>query len=240
MMSNSYTIDEIISGYYEKQFSQTYEVSMPRLSVRHKRRMKRIFKLFAKNRVSSKNYVSYAQNYNRNTHKISLHKRIILAILIIAFLVVATGFVVIYFSDAFTGVVYHDNTHLLVVNTDDCPSTIEKVYKLSVVPEGYELYETSKTSVSSTVIYKNPITEESLIFDQTVKSEFNPHINTEGYTLQETNINGCNAVCIEYKIEEGVSSVVVWDNGDYVLELEGNFNKDELINLANINEINGF
>ena len=86
----------------------------------------------------------------------------------------------------------------------------------------------------------NPDTEQVLVFGQTVKSEFNPHINTEGFDLQETNVNSCNAVYIEYNSEQGVSSIVIWDNKDYVLMLSGDFNKNELLNLSISNEINGF
>ena len=47
-------------------------------------------------------------------------------------------------------------------------------------------------------------------------------------------------VYIEYNSEQGVSSIVIWDNKDYVLMLSGDFNKNELLNLSISNEINGF
>ena len=132
------------------------------------------------------------------------------------------------------------NTHLFAIDTANCPSTIEKEYSLSVVPEGFEMYDVSATSTDITVMYCNPDTEQVLVFGQTVKSEFNPHINTEGYDLQETKVNSCNAIYIEYINAYGVSSTVIWDNEDYILELFGNFDNNELRDLAISNEIDGF
>jgi len=102
------------------------------------------------------------------------------------------------------------------------------------------MYDVSATSTDITVMYCNPDTEQVLVFGQTVKSEFNPHINTEGYDLQETKVNSCNAIYIEYINAYGVSSTVIWDNEDYILELFGNFDNNELRDLAISNEIDGF
>lgn len=102
------------------------------------------------------------------------------------------------------------------------------------------MYDVSATSTDITVMYCNPDTEQVLVFGQTVKSKFHPHINTEGYDLQETKVNSCNAIYIEYINAYGVSSTVIWDNEDYILELFGNFDNNELRDLAISNEINGF
>ena len=48
------------------------------------------------------------------------------------------------------------------------------------------------------------------------------------------------AIYIEYINAYGVSSTVIWDNEDYILELFGNFDNNELRDLAISNEIDGF
>ena len=96
----------------------------------------------------------------------------------------------------------------------------------AVLPYVYSLYKNSEN--------------QTLAFQQTVKSKFHPHINTEGYDLQETKVNSCNAIYIEYINAYGVSSTVIWDNEDYILELFGDFDNNELRDLAISNEINGF
>lgn len=238
-MSRSYTIDELISGYYEKSFSETVEVPLPKFSLKHQMRMNRIFKLYAKNKEQIlKNDCSASYNADLVHHKpLSIRKRIMMAAIIILILAFMTGFVIMFISNGFKGTVHHDNTHLFAVNAADSPNVIEE-YTLSVVPDGYELYETTRSSIDSFTVYIKGSKE--LVFTQTVKSEFSLHINTEGYELQETNINGCNAVCAEFKRETETNSLVVWDNDKYILELYGEFAKDELINLANSNEICGF
>ena len=239
-MSKSYTMDELISGYFEKQFAEAAEVPLPKFSFRHRLTMKRIFKLFEHNKAMSD---INAEDTCENVlgHKpLSFRKRLIIAVAIIVCLAVMTGFVIAFISGGFNGTVYQDNTHLFAIDTSNCPSTIEKEYSLSVVPEGFEMYDVSATSTDITVMYCNPDTEQVLVFGQTVKSEFNPHINTEGYDLQETKVNSCNAIYIEYINAYGVSSTVIWDNEDYILELFGNFDNNELRDLAISNEIDGF
>lgn len=154
-----------------------------------------------------------------------------IAAIIIICLVMMTGFVLIFISKGFVGDVNHDNTHLFAVDVSDCPSTIEKVYTLSVVPEGYELYKSEDNGIQVYNLYKDAY-GQSLIFEQTVKCEYDSHINTEGYTLQKTDVNGCNAAYIEYDNEAGISSAVIWDKGDYILELSADLSKNETLNLA--------
>ena len=239
-MSKSYTMDELISGYFEKQSAEVDEVPLPKFSLRHRLTMKRIFKLFEHNKAMSDINAEDTCENVLGHKQLSFRKRLIIAVAIIVCLAVMTGFVIAFISGGFNGTVYQDNTHLFAIDTANCPSTIEKEYSLSVVPEGFEMYDVSATSTDITVMYCNPDTEQVLVFGQTVKSEFNPHINTEGYDLQETKVNSSNAIYIEYINAYGVSSTVIWDNEDYILELFGDFDNNELRDLAISNEINGF
>lgn len=239
-MSKSYTIDELISGYFDKQFTVADEVQLPKFSFRHRTTMKRIFKQFEQNKKKMvDSNVNDARGNILGHGQISFRNRLILVALIIVFLAVVTGFVIMFMSGGFNGTVYQNNTHLFPVDTDNCPSTIEKVYSLSVIPEGYELCEYTSNDIDVYTLYRNS-KNQRLVVRQTVKSEFNIHINTEGYDLQETNVNGCDAVFIEYTNDQGVGSMVIWDNEDYIIELSGNFNKFELLNLAISNEIQNF
>ena len=175
-----------ISGYFEKQFAEVDEVPLPKFSFRHRLTMKRIFKLFEHNKAMSDINAEDTCENVLGHKQLSFRKRLIIAVAIIVCLAVMTGFVIAFISGGFNGTVYQDNTHLFAIDTANCPSTIEKEYSLSVVPEGFEMYDVSATSTDITVMYCNPDTEQVLVFGQTVKSEFNPHINTEGYDLQET------------------------------------------------------
>ncbi len=235
-MNNSYTIGDLVSLYFENEFSAIEDSPLPVFSSKHNKVMKKAFRLFEKNK--NKVITGYTMPNTVRNH-IGLRKRILITIILIICLALATGAVIAFVSDNFRGTVYNDNTYMFAFDTSGCPTSIEKLYVLSVVPEGYELYELSSSSINQFVIYRNNFNQE-LCFEQTVKTRFNLHINTEGYTIQEKLINGCDAICVEYQRESGTSSLVIWNSDEYILKLYGNFAKQELIDLANSNEIAGF
>ena len=234
-MNKTYSISDMISLYYEREFAATDETVLPQFSVKHNKKIRKAFEIFARNNPHS----TKIHKFEKTKRPLNFRQRIVIVVAIIAFMAIATGCVIAFFSNSFRGTVHTDNTYLFAVNADDCPGTIEKVYTLSVVPEGYELSETTTTFDSVMTIYTNDCGNQ-LIFNQMIKELYNGHVNTEGYTLEEISINDCNAVCIERKVEAGVSTLVIWDNKDYILELMGNFTKNEMVDLAISNENCGF
>ena len=232
-MTESYTLEELISGYFDNEFSDVAEVSLPKFSLKHRIAMRRIFRRFADNayKNASTDHVVYVPSKPR-----SIRKRLIILAIIIISMAILTGFVIMFFANGFKGTVYHDNTHLFAVNTEGCPTTIEKEYELSVLPEGYELCDTNVGNAMAQKVYKNN-TGETIIFTQYIKSKFNLHINTEEHKTIETSINGCNAVYIDFNDK---NVIIVWDNNDYILEISGDFDKYEAAKLAELNEKSGF
>lgn len=234
-MSKCYSIGDIMSMYYEKEFLTIDEVTCSQFSSKHSRRMKKAFNSFAKNKDS----ICCQHITTKAKKSLSIRNRIILAAIIIVFLALVTGCVIAFISDSFRGTVYNDNTHLFAFDTSGSPSHIEKVYTLSVIPEGYELYDITQSSFSTITVYKD-MNNNEFHFIQRTKEEFNPHINTEGFEFEEMVINGCEAVCVDYSSDKNAETLVIWNNKEYILSIEGNFTKYELLNLANINEKNGF
>lgn len=232
-MSNTYTIEELINGYYDQEFSRVGVEEVPKFSIKHRIKMKRAFNLYQKKTPS---LLMVSSNEKR---RMSLRKRVIIAVMVIVFMAIATGSIVVYITNSFRGTVYRDNTHLFAIDLNECPDIIEKEYSLSVVPEGYKLYEVVSDRSSMSTLFKNSNGDE-LSFMQTVKAKFNSHINTENNPIKEESINGCEAVYVEFDTDEVISSTVIWNNNKYILMLDGVFTKDELINLAKSNEIHGF
>ena len=232
-MSNSYTIEELINGYYDQEFSRVSVEPVPKFSIKHRIKMKRAFNLYQR---KAKPLSMVSSNEKR---EMSLRKRVIIAVMVIVFMAIATGCIVVYITNSFRGTVYRDNTHLFAIDLNDCPDMIEKEYSLSVVPEGYKLCEVVSDRSSVSTLFKNSNGDE-LSFMQTVKAKFNSHINTENNPIKEESINGCEAVYVEFDTDEVISSTVIWNNNKYILMLDGVFTKDELINLAKSNEIHGF
>lgn len=55
-MDKSYSMGELMSLYYEKEFAAVEEAALPEFSAKHKRKMRRIFSLFEKNNVQENNF----------------------------------------------------------------------------------------------------------------------------------------------------------------------------------------
>lgn len=213
--------NEIVTEAYNKEFMEFASVPKHHFSRKHNKKMKLLFS----ERTSSG---------QRSRSQIKL--KYIWLVIILSCLIALTGFVIMFFVDGFKGTVYHDNTHLFAINTEGCPTTIEKEYELSVLPGGYTLSKSTNGSFYSKKVYRNKDNQD-LTFIQYVKSKFNLHINTEGYEPVETVINGHNAIYIDFDNQE---VTIVWDSNDYILEISGIFNKDELLKLAELNETRGF
>lgn len=194
-------------------------------SKKHDRAMRRIFK-----------------RYERNTRRlrpqseirtITIRRRLTVALLVIV-LAVLTGFTAKYFiSRGFSGWVYNDNTELFPINTENCPEYIEAKYYLPELPEGFELLDTNSTPFYEYTSYENTQTGQTITFEQWTKPEFDPiYFNTEKGELVEVEINGHPGVVIDFSNDENNSTHVIWDDGDYVLELSANLPKNHLANLA--------
>lgn len=195
-------------------------------SRKHCRSMKRIFKLYENKRPS---YVN-----SNPSQRIRITRKAALVLALIVFLAAIAGCAAAYFwSQSFRGTVHHDNTELFAINTDNCPSTIEEKYYLSDLSQDFKVLDTDSTSFDEYISYQNSLTGQTITFSQYVKTEdYSFHLNTEDHYLEEVYINGCYGLFIDFSSGGVVCSEVMWDNGDYILELWGNMTKNELIDLA--------
>ena len=198
-------------------------------SKKHERKMKLVFKLFERNDCKLKPYTGSKPHYH-----FRFTKRNIIVLLAVIFLAALAGCGVTYFtSKNFYGKVNADNTELFVINTENCPSTIEDKYYLPCLPDGYEVLGTDSTPFYEWISYENPATEQTLTFCQFAKVSFDStHYDTENQKFQEININGHSGLCLDYSSQGYNYAVIVWDNGDYIFELFGEYSKNELCYLA--------
>ena len=133
----------------------------------------------------------------------------------------------------FYGKVNADNTELFVINTENCPATIEDKYYLPCLPDGYEVSGTDSTPFFEHISYLNKVTNQSISFNQWVKTEYgSSHYDTESQNFEEINVNECYGLCLAYSSQDYNYTNIVWDNGDYILELYGETSKNELYDLA--------
>ena len=125
-MSNTYTIEELINGYYDQEFSRVSVEPVPKFSIKHRIKMKRAFNLYQK-KAKPLSMVSSNEKI-----RMSLRKRVIIAVMVIVFMVIATGCIVVYITNSFRGTVYRDNTHLFAVDFKSSYYTSESVNGLTL------------------------------------------------------------------------------------------------------------
>ncbi len=222
---NENILKSILEEMLIEDFSQLGELPEHKFSRRHERNIKKIFGLYDSNTVSlhAKSVI-----YPEKTQPFRWNRRTVIIALVIVFLAALAGCAaVIYSLGGFKTDVQNDNTQLFPIDVEDCPQIIEHVYGLSNLPEGFELLEHFETDTMNYTSYINSVTEQTIVISQSVKTKFNPHYNTERFELEEIMIGEHTGVCLGEK-----SVVIAWDNGDYILEVLANLNKEEAINLA--------
>lgn len=131
---------------------------------------------------------------------------------------------------------HSDNTELFTPVDSNCPITIESVYYLPEIPEGYKLYETISDNREVYTSYMNQNTGRCMVFCQSVKHGYRSSADNEHHSLEEVDINGHYGLYLG----DNDGGSVFWDNDDYILEVSGDFDKDELLNLAKSAKIREF
>lgn len=109
---------------------------------------------------------------------------------------------------------------------------IETVYYLPEIPEGYELFQSTFSEQSVYTSYIKPDTNRCISFEQFVKDRYSYYFDTEQQDFEELDINGHYALYLGSRDVNNTCGYIVWDNGDYILQIFGDFTKDELIKLA--------
>lgn len=100
------------------------------------------------------------------------------------------------------------------------------------MPDGFEMVEHDSLSFDVYTLYENKLSGHLIALSQCTKNKFSIHYNTEHHNFEEIEINGCNGVCLDFSNDERDSSIVIWDNGNYILGISGNLPKKELMTLA--------
>lgn len=216
---NENILNSILAEICDEETAILDKLPSFKLSLRHRIAMERLFG-------------RYEKNLRRGIPKfhcgrLSLRTRVLIIVAAIICAALMLGFTSVYFSKCFHGTVYADNTRISAANTEKCPATIEYTYCLSDLPEGFEMVEQDSTYFQNYTEYRN-LSGQTIVILQSTKKDFGGHFNTEHNTFEEIEVNGKYG----FYLPNCNGGVIVWDNGDYILEITGNFNKDELLNLA--------
>ena len=233
--------EEIFKSILEKavlsEYADIENTPDHKFSLKHRIAMKRIFARYERN--TRKHRKSKIAETTRTTTYRPIHsikQKLILTMLIIILMSFLVGWVVVYVSSNFHGTVYHDYTQITAKNYKDCPQTIEYKYALMNVPSGFEVEETDISSIHYYTLYMNSSTQQTIEVSQWVKTKFAPNYNTEHYKLEEVTANSGTALCIDFSETAYKQTLIVWDNGDYIIEVLADLDKESTIDLLKINE----
>ena len=206
----------------EKEFAEFDTGEEHFFSPSHRRKMDKLFKKYC------------CPPKTDTVIKMPMRKRIVIAICVIILATILCVGVIAIATNGFKFYKQQDHTDVFTVNWENSPKMIEDMYYLTALSEEFELIEYWKGTAVSRLRFEDR-NGNFLILRQLVKEGFHVYYNTEGYELEEVMVGDCNGFFIEYKGEP--ENLLAWDNGDYVIELIGNFTKEELLDLAKSAEI---
>ena len=229
----------IIEEWADRDWASYADAPPFETSKKHDRAMQRIFR-----------------RYERNTRKFRprsearikhVGKKVTVALLVIILAALAGCAAVHIITQSFKSGEKGDRTILYLNDTKlNCPSEIEIRYYMSELPESFEIFsfgygswseQTDADGNRRTVFYStrddyySNYLGKTVVLEQTAKPHYSPEVfATQNCEMSEIEINGHSAAVIE-KHDSGWI-YIIWDNGDYVIKLWGNVDKNDLIKLA--------
>ena len=207
-------LDEI----YETEFDKYKTGKKHFFSFRHRRMMRKLFKeLDAKPKSEA---VTEEYTYKAKKRRPAL---LVIAIIFSVLLSIAASAVAIY---SFGFKKQTDHTIVFSENIENAPTTIDYVYVIESLPEGFKESRKVVGEIFSNITYQKE--ENTLAIAQWIKKDYMCNYNTEEYDIEQIDVNGHEGfyITIENK------TILVWDNGDYILELCGTLDKNEMLDLA--------
>lgn len=134
------------------------------------------------------------------------------------------------FRESFANLIVNVYEKFSAVSSEEptnSPDTIEDIYEITYDLSDYTVDYKEYTKYSRNISYIN--NDISIDFRQCTKKMYNVKLNTEGAEISTVNIGEYEAM---YYRDNHNYDNVIWDNGDYIMQLSSNIGKDELINIA--------
>lgn len=211
---NSEFLKAALQDAYIADFSGFDSAPEFRASLSHRVRMRRIL---------SKFYGAPLQET-----KPKFNRRIAAVLLIIILTAAAAGCTEIIIG-SFTLRQHSDNVEVRAAGAGK--PQIEEIYCIPSLPDGFELTDEITPEMTGGMIYDLTYNrgDELISFTQHTKAIYNVSFDNEHGDFEEITVGGHSALFLG-----GYGSVnsIVWDNGDYILELSATLPKDETIALA--------
>ena len=116
----------------------------------------------------------------------------------------------------------------------DYHTVIDEEYELSRVPEGYRLTERlGKAGAASSVIktYRNG-TGDFFTFYQRTRGNYHNNIDNERTVIKSLSLEQGELICIGLREDAELYNIVILDAQKYILEISGNIDEEEAIDLV--------
>lgn len=195
----------------EKEFAPFETGKAHRFSRAHKRKIKAMCTEFSR----------------RKARKLPLKKRLLIAMCAVIF-AVTSGITAGAAVKGFVRKEQIDHTEVRLADMESSPKTIEYEYYLPEIPEHYVLDEKYSEKWFVHTSYIKFGTTRSMVLKQDIRENYKALLDNERHTLEDIDVNGHKGLYLG----DEKSSVLIWDNGDYVLEISGDFDKDAMLKLA--------
>lgn len=129
----------------------------------------------------------------------------------------------------------------MAADAADAPEYLEDYYTITYIPEGF-VFSSEDSIIDETSNdrkyysdYVDEIKERELEFEfcQTEKQIYRVYIDNERSTHTKVTVNGHPGVYVNFpRDDERFRGILIWDNGDYILSIGGDLDKNELLNIA--------
>lgn len=210
MKDNS--IKDIFDEAYKRELSGSDNSPEHKFSFSHKRKMKKIFRLYDKNT---------AVQPDTAAHK-SAKRLTVAVVLIIVLLALSAVSVIAVYSAVHKQ--HSDHYDMLVIDRKSGQDMIKYVYELADHTVDFRSIDKDNCFT----VYKTDL-GDTVLLEQTVKINYTNHNDNENGAYSTVYIGDIPAVYISSDDDFGT---LLWDNGDYVMEITGHMTKNELINSA--------
>ena len=123
--------------------------------------------------------------------------------------------------------IYEKFSYIQPVEDDIAPSTIKDIYEITYDLSDYDVIYEDKDNYSYNITY---IKDDVVIdFLQYTKDMYDQNVNTEDAEISTISITSKEAIIF---LDNQSYHHLIWDNGDYILNIRSNIDEDALICIA--------
>lgn len=124
--------------------------------------------------------------------------------------------------------IFSDHTEVRVSDDESSyPQTVEKVYEISSIPDGFRRVEF--VIDEKKVRYKYFKDDKFIFFEQRTHDIYTNNYDNEYSEIKKYDSNGQEYLIIHFEIDN--SYAIIWDNAEYVFEIASNLTESEILEL---------